>query len=73
MAAEEEYIGDGVYASGGGCEIKLRVPRAGGDHVVYFEPAMIGALMRYAVANGFEGTVLRVARELLRENGECVS
>lgn len=69
----ETYIGDGVYASREGCDLKVRTARRGGDHFIYFEPQMIGELMRYAAAHGFEETVLQVARELLRDNGECVS
>lgn len=35
---KETYIGDGVYASFDGYQIKLRAPRENGDHVIFLEP-----------------------------------
>lgn len=40
----ETYLGDGLYASFDGWQIKLRAPRENGDHVVYLEPPMLIAL-----------------------------
>jgi hypothetical protein len=33
----EEYLGDGLYASFDGWQIKLRAPREDGDHVVFLD------------------------------------
>jgi hypothetical protein len=32
MSAHETYLGDGLYASFDGWQVKLRAPRDGGDH-----------------------------------------
>jgi len=40
----ETYLGDGLCASFDGWGITLRAPRAGGDHVVYLEPAVLRKL-----------------------------
>lgn len=34
---EEHYLGDGLYASFDGWQIKFRAPREDGDHEVYLE------------------------------------
>jgi hypothetical protein len=36
----ETYLGDGLYASWDGWQIKLRAPRYGVDHEVYLEPGL---------------------------------
>jgi hypothetical protein len=33
MSEHEVYLGDGLYASFDGYQIRLRAPREGGDHV----------------------------------------
>lgn len=43
MPENETYLGDGLYASFDGYQFCLRAPRAGGDDVVYLEPAALGA------------------------------
>lgn len=43
----ETYIGDGVRASFDGWVFRLRVPREGGDHVVYLDVYTINALNDY--------------------------
>ena len=45
--AEETYLGDGLYCSWDGWQIKLRAPREGGDHVVYLEPSVQIALVEF--------------------------
>ena len=45
---EETYLGDGLYASFDGWQIKLRAPRESYDHVVYLEPEVYRELVRYA-------------------------
>jgi hypothetical protein len=43
----ETYLGDGLYASFDGWQIRLRAPREDGDHIVYLEPGTLGAFERY--------------------------
>lgn len=43
----ETYLGDGLYASFDGFQIKLRAPRFEGDHEVYLEPSVLAAFERY--------------------------
>ena len=38
-STHETYLGDGLYASFDGWQIKLRAPRDGGDHEVFLEDA----------------------------------
>lgn len=40
MSEREVYIGDGLYASFDGYQIRLRAPRENGDHVVFLEPGL---------------------------------
>jgi hypothetical protein len=40
MSAHETYLGDGLYASFDGYQIRLRAPREGGDHVVFLEDGL---------------------------------
>jgi hypothetical protein len=42
------YIGDGVYAEFDGLMIKLTTERENGEHVIYLEPEVYGALAAYA-------------------------
>jgi len=44
----ETYIGDGVYASFDGYQIKLRTNRDGPDEVIYIEPMVYMALVNFA-------------------------
>ena len=43
----ETYLGDGLYASCDGWQIKLRAPRGDGDHVVFLEPQVLDAFELY--------------------------
>ncbi len=43
----ETYLGDGLYVSYDGWQIKLRAPRGDGDHVVFLEPAAFVAFQEY--------------------------
>lgn len=45
----ETYLGDGLYASFDGMHVVLRAPRDGGDHFVYIEPSVWGALLEFVV------------------------
>lgn len=49
---EETYLGDGLYASFDGYQIRLRAPRETGDHVVYLEPPVYAELVRFADREG---------------------
>lgn len=44
---DEVYLGDGLYASYDGWQVKLRAPRANGDHEVYLEPGVLVEFERY--------------------------
>jgi hypothetical protein len=44
---KEVYLGDGLYASFDGYMIRLRAPRADGDHWVGLEPAVLAAFDAY--------------------------
>lgn len=44
----ETYLGDGLYASYDGYAIRLRAPRASGDHWVGLEPDVMRNLIRFA-------------------------
>jgi hypothetical protein len=48
MTERETYLGDGLYASWDGIQIRLRAPRADGDHVVYLEDGLtLTAFLEY--------------------------
>ena len=40
MSEREVYLGDGLFASWDGWQIKLRAPREGDDHVVFLEDGL---------------------------------
>ena len=44
----ETYLGDGLYASFDGWQIQLRAPREFGEHLVYLDPQVFEALVRFA-------------------------
>lgn len=46
--ANETYLGDGVYASHDGWQIKLRTTF--GDHTVYLDPDAYSALVKFVEA-----------------------
>jgi hypothetical protein len=48
MSEQEEYLGDGLYASFDGGLFCLRAPRENGDHVVYFDAMMLKQLNEFA-------------------------
>jgi hypothetical protein len=48
MSGEREtYLGDGLYASFDGWQIRLRAPRDGGDHEVYLDAAVLKAFLQF--------------------------
>ena len=44
---KETYLGDGLYASFDGWQIQLRAPRPDGDHLIYLEPDVQAALLKF--------------------------
>jgi hypothetical protein len=40
VSQHEVYLGDGLYASFDGYQIRLRAPRDGGDHEVFLEDGL---------------------------------
>jgi hypothetical protein len=40
VSEREVYLGDGLYASFDGYQIRLRAPREGGDHEVFLEDGL---------------------------------
>jgi hypothetical protein len=47
IEGKEEYLGDGLYVSTEGGQIKLRAPRERGDHEVYLDHQTLGSLLAY--------------------------
>lgn len=51
MTDAETYLGDGLYASYDGYQIKLRAPRdidgGEGDHVVFLEDSVLSRLLAF--------------------------
>jgi hypothetical protein len=45
----ETHLGDGLYASFDGYQIKLRAPRLGGDQEVFLEPGVLKTFKRWEV------------------------
>jgi hypothetical protein len=44
---DETYLGDGLYASWTGEQIRLRAPRIDGDHVVFLDVGAMFALNQF--------------------------
>ena len=53
---EEHYIGDAVYASFDGWQIKLRTDD-GNNQVIYLEPSVVRSLVEYAKRVGVLGNL----------------
>jgi hypothetical protein len=47
MSGREEYLGDGLYASFDGWQVRLRAPRDGGDHEVFLEQSTLQAFIEF--------------------------
>jgi hypothetical protein len=47
VAMDETYLGDGLYASFDGMQIRLRAPRDGGDHYVYLDHGVYRQLQEF--------------------------
>lgn len=48
----QEYIGDGVYATFCGYSIKLTTDRGRGHETIYIEPEVMHRLIEYAIKVG---------------------
>ena len=46
MSEHEEYLGDGLYTSFDGYQIRLRAPRSEGDHEVFLEASTLKGVPR---------------------------
>ena len=44
---EETYLGDGLYASFDGFQIRLRAPSYCEEHIVYLDPDTLSAFLQY--------------------------
>lgn len=57
MDQDETYLGDGLYFSFDGYQIRLRAPRSfEGDHEVFLEPRVFAELLRVMKDRGvYEG------------------
>jgi hypothetical protein len=47
MSGREEYLGDGLYASFDGFQVRLRAPRENGDHEVFLEAPVLQAFIEF--------------------------
>jgi hypothetical protein len=47
MSERETYLGDGLYASFDGWQIRLRTSREGGDHEVYLDATVLRAFLTF--------------------------
>jgi len=47
MSQHEVNLGDGLYASWDGWQVKLRAPRAGADHEVYLDQPTLEAFLEF--------------------------
>jgi hypothetical protein len=47
MQRNEIYLGDGLYASFDGYQVRLRAPRADGDHEVYLDQSTLQAFVEF--------------------------
>jgi hypothetical protein len=50
MSGQETYLGDGLYASFDGWQIVLRAPDDPVDRVVYLDPEVMDALIKFSNA-----------------------
>jgi hypothetical protein len=47
MSEHETYLGDGLYCSFDGYQIRLRAPREHGDHEVFLEAETLQAFLQF--------------------------
>lgn len=49
----EQYIGDAVYISDDGFQLKLRCEAPSEHGVIYLEPPVFAELIKYAIERGY--------------------
>jgi hypothetical protein len=60
MSSEREtYLGDGLYASFDGWQVRLRAPRENGDHEVFLEQLTLQAFLQFLDALPIKKTRLK--------------
>ncbi len=47
MSERETYLGDGLFASFDGWQVRLRAPRDNGDHEVFLEQSTLQAFLEF--------------------------
>jgi hypothetical protein len=47
VTERETYLGDGLYVSFDGWQVKLRAPRSDGDHEVYLDAPVLEAFLQF--------------------------
>ena len=47
MTERETFLGDGLYVSFDGFQLRLRAPREDGDDIIYLEPGVYQSLVNY--------------------------
>jgi hypothetical protein len=47
MSERETYLGDGLFASFDGWQVRLRAPRDSGDHEVFLEQSTLQAFLEF--------------------------
>ena len=47
MSERESYLGDGLYCSFDGYQIRLRAPRSEGDHEVFLDQSTLAAFLQF--------------------------
>ena len=65
MSQHETYLGDGLFASWDGWQVKLRAPREGGDHVVFLEDGLtLEAFLEFLRCTPDKATRLKRSRRV---------
>jgi hypothetical protein len=47
VSEHETYLGDGLFASWDGWQVRLRAPRDGGDHEVFLDDSTLQAFIEF--------------------------
>jgi hypothetical protein len=47
MSEREVYLGDRLFASFDGWQVRLRAPREGGDHEVFMDATVLKAFLQF--------------------------
>lgn len=64
MTDTETYLGDGLYASYDGYQIRLRAPRENGDHEVFLEDGVLIRFLEFVEqSQGWTITAMKKTRQ----------